>query len=234
MMVGRSFLSACALALLCRDVAAADRADTSVERSPSFGRETGISVGYSGIIPPRGFVSYANADTSESPSIIAGTSLDVTRRFHPLFEYGFFGWLTGGSSDGKGSYAHLLSRFGGQFRFLPLGVGRVEPWIGVELELALADDFVRWDPTSTSDLHAVSLARVGHAEGLGAGARARLGEMIAVGARGGILLLGFAKAHPTEQEPGDTTGDYFIRPNDYRTRLWYSVTFSLELTVPDS
>jgi|SRR6266545_2988471 len=230
----RSLLSIFAAALLCREASAAERADPSVDAPMSPPRrETGLSIGYAGIVPPRGFVSYARADAPEAPAIIMGTSLDVTRRFHALFEYGFVGWLTGGSSDGQGSYAHLLSRFGGQFRYFPWGFGRVEPWIGGELELALADDLVTWDPTATSDFHTVSVARVGHAEGLAAGARVRLGDMFAFGARGGLLLLGFAKANPKEVEPGDTTETYFIRPNNYGTRLWYSVSFSLELTVPD-
>ncbi len=230
----RSAIWALAIALCCGEVAAAERSDQTAEASSASRAETGLSVGYAGIVPPPSFVSYANANAREAPAIITGTSFEVTRRFHARFEYGFLAWLTGGTSDGKGSYAHLLSRFGGQFRYLPWGFGRLEPWIGAELELALADDIARWDPTDTTALHTVSLARAGHAEGLAAGARARIGELFAFGARGGLLVLGFANAaHRTEQEPGDTTGTYFIRPADYKTKLWYSVAFTIELTVPD-
>ena len=103
---------------------------------------------------------------------------------------------------------------------------------GAELGLVLADDFANWDATAKTGAHAVSATRLGHLEGLTAGARLRLSDMIAVGARGGLLLVGFPKAS-VEHEEGDDTGTYVIHPTDYRTKLWYSVMLSAEITVTD-
>ena len=65
-----------------------------------------------------------------------------------------------------------------------------------------------------------------------AGARLRLSSGIALEARGGVSLVGFAKPS-VEHETGDTTGAYLVRPTDYRTRIWYSAMLSLEVTVMD-
>jgi hypothetical protein len=177
-------------------------------------------------------VTYAASDAPSTSSTLTGYGLEITRRSLPWFEYGFQAWSTGGSTDGRGSYAHVLSRVGGEVRFLPCGIARIEPWIGAELGLAVADDYVAWDQTQTGP-HAVWVPRVGYAEALAVGGRARISDMIAMGAQAGLLFLGFSRADRIERDPADAIGTYFLRPADYGRRLWYALTLSAELTVPD-
>jgi hypothetical protein len=195
-------------------------------------RETTVGIGYASIAPFKTPPGYDAAAVPLSSATFAGYSLEVTRRFHPQLEGGTVAWLSGSSSDGKGSYAHALSRFVGELRFLPVGFTRIEPWIGASLGVVLADDYATWDATAKSEAHAVSTTRLGHVEELTAGARLRLSDGFALQARGGLLLVGFKKAS-VEHETGDATGAYLIHPTDYRTRPWYSVMLSAELTVMD-
>jgi hypothetical protein len=212
--------------------AAAELPEGTSEAAASPRRETTVGIGYAAIAPFKIPVGYDAADIPLSSATFEGYSLEVTRRFHPQLECGLVAWLAGSSADGRGGYAHGLSRFVGEIRFLPLGFSRVEPWIGASLGFVLADDYATWDATPKTGPHAVSLTRLGHVEELTAGARLRLSSGIAIGARGGLLLVGFPKAS-VEQEPGDTTGAYLIHPTDYRTRPWYSVMLSAEVTVID-
>jgi hypothetical protein len=175
---------------------------------------------------------YAAANVPLSSASMSGIGVEVTRRFLPTLECGILAWLAGASSDGKGTYAHGLTRFVGEARFVPWALARIEPWIGAEAGFMLADDFATWDATATASAHQVSSTRFGHVEGLSLGTRARLTRGIALDARGGLLLVGFPKA-TTEHEPGDTTGMYVVRPTDYRTRPWYSFMLSAEITVSD-
>jgi hypothetical protein len=191
-----------------------------------------VGIGYAGITPFKMPVGYDAATTPLSSATFTGYSLQVTRRFGPQLECGVITVLAGSSPDGRGTYAHGLSRFAGEIRWLPLGFGRVEPWIGADMGFALADDIATWDATSKTGPHSVSKTRLGYIEGLTAGARLRLSDWIAVGALGGLMLLGFPKAD-VEREPGDATGTYFLRPTDYRTRVWYSAMLSAEITVMD-
>jgi len=195
-------------------------------------QETTVGIGYATLAPIRLPVGYDSAGVPLSSAAFGGYSLEVTRRFLPQLECGVVGWLSGSSSNGQGSYAHGLSRFVGEIRFVPWGFTRVEPWIGAELGFVLADDFANWGETAKSGPHAVSATRLGHVEGVIAGARLRLSDLIAVGARGGLLLVGFSKAS-VQHEEGDDTGTYLIHPTDYRTKPWYSVMLSAEITVTD-
>jgi len=191
-----------------------------------------MALGYDAIWAIKPPVSYESARSPAHAGVLTGFSLEVTTRPFPIFEYGVLAWSTGGSPDNRGNYLHALTRFAAQARFFPWGFGRVEPWIGAELGIAVADDRASWDDPKTGK-HSVSLSRAGYTEGLVAGGRARLGELIAVGLRGGLLFVGFTRAEPVVHEPGDTAGKYFIRPTDYGRRLWYSLMLSVELTVRD-
>jgi hypothetical protein len=195
-------------------------------------RETTVGIGYAGIAPFKLPVGYDSADTPLSSATFWGYSLQVTRRFLPQLECGVFTTLTGSSADGKGTYAHGLSRFVGEIRYLPWGFTRVEPWLGASAGFVLADDQVTWDATPKTGPHAVSTTRLGHVEGLTAGTRLRLSEGIALGAQAGLMLVGFLKAS-IERETGDATGTYVIHPTDYRTRIWYAMSLSAEITVMD-
>jgi hypothetical protein len=223
------------LSIVSATVSGKARAEDAAETAgPARGsrHETTVGIGYASVAPFKVPVGYDAANIPLSSATFTGYSLEVTRRFHRQLEIGLIAWLTGSSADGKGSYAHGLSRFVGELRFLPWGFTTVEPWIGAELGFVLADDYATWDPTAKTGAHAVSATRLGHVEGLTAGARFRLSDWVALGARGGLLLVGFPRAS-VETEPGDATGNYFIRPTDYRTRLWYSAMLSAELTVMD-
>jgi hypothetical protein len=194
--------------------------------------ETTVGFGYAGIAPLKLPVGYDAAGVPLSSASFWEYSLQITRRFTPQLELGLITAIDQASSDGKGSYAHALSRFLGEIRFLPWGFGRVEPWIGAEAGFVIADDQVIWDATEKTGPHSVSTTRGGHIEGVSAGARLRLSNWIALGASGGLSVIGFPKAS-VEHETGDTTGTYLIRPTDYRTRIWYSTMISAEITVMD-
>ncbi len=225
------FVLGVAGAAICGNAAAEVAAATAEPTSPPQ-RETTVGLGFAAIAPFKAPVGYDAAHVPLSSATFAGYSLEVTRRFRPQLEGGIVIWLAPSSSDGKGSYAHALSRFAGELRFVPWGFGRVEPWIGGELGIVLADDYASWDATAMTGPHAVSATRLGHFEEITAGARLRLSTGIALEARGGVSLVGFAKPS-VEHETGDTTGAYLVRPTDYRTRIWYSAMLSLEITVMD-
>jgi hypothetical protein len=165
--------------------------------------------------------------------MFTGWSIEATGRRFPSFEYGVLAWSTGGSSDGNGSFAHVLLRFSIEARWLPWGYGRFEPWLGAQLGIAAADDFAQWNATDTDRAHSVSVARFGDTAGLDAGLRGRLGEFLALGLRGGLLYMNLPQVRSVTTEPGDTKGNYFVRPTDYGRRVWYSLLVSAEVTVPD-
>lgn len=198
------------------------------------GPELTLSLGYGSISSAASLVrSDAGVKAPMYEPGFAGWMLEATGRRFSRFEYGLCAWSTGGSSDGKGSFAHVLLRFSAEARFLPWGYGRLEPWIGAELGIAAADDYAKWDATDTEREHSVSVARFGDAAGLDAGIRGRLGEFFALGARGGLLYMNLPQARTPVVEPGDTKGQYFVRPTDYARRLWYSILVSAEITVAD-
>src|SRR5205823_493879 len=142
---------------------------------------------------------YAESDAGTHSPVyqtnITGWTLEATSRRFPSFEYGFLAFSTGGSSDGSGSFAHVLMRFAVEARWLPWGYGRVEPWLGGDLGIAAADDYARWDQRSNDRAHSVSVARIGDTVALHAGLRGRLGEFFALGARGGLMYMNFPKVH---------------------------------------
>lgn len=218
-------------AAICGNAAAEVPAATP-EPATAPQRETTVGLGYAAFAPFKAPAGYDAANVPLSSASFAGYTLELTRRFHPQLECGIVTWLAPSSSNGKGSYAHALSRFAGELRFVPWGFGRVEPWIGGQLGVVLADDYASWDATAMTGPHAVSATRLGHFEEITAGARLRLSSGIALEARGGVSLVGFAKPS-VEHETGDTTGAYLVRPTDYRTRIWYSAMLSLEVTVMD-
>jgi hypothetical protein len=224
-------LSFLALAAVSRDALASPPEEPSTI-APARKAETTVGFGYAGIAPLKMPVGYDAANVPLSSASFWGYSLQVTRRFTPHLELGLVTTLDGASSDGKGAYAHALSRFLGEVRFLPWGFSRVEPWIGAQAGFALADDQATWDATPKSGPHAVSTTRIGHLEGVSAGVRFRLSDWIAFGATGGLSLMGFRKAS-VEHEAGDTTGTYLIHPTDYRTRIWTQAMISAEITVMD-
>jgi hypothetical protein len=212
--------------------ASADAPEAPSNTAPVRKAETTVGFGYAGIAPLKLPVGYDAANVPLSSSSFWAYSLEITRRFTPQLELGLITALDSDSSDGKGSYAHALSRFLGEIRLLPWGFGRVEPWVGAQAGFVLADDQATWDATAKSGPHAVSTTRAGHIEGLSAGVRLRLSDWIAIGATGGLSVIGFPKAS-VEHETGDTTGAYLIHPTDYRTRVWYSTMISAEITVMD-
>jgi hypothetical protein len=198
------------------------------------GREVTLGIGYGILAAASGPVrSAASTKSLESSSTFTGWMVEATGRRFSSFEYGAFAWSTGGSSDGRGSFAHVLLRFSVEARWLPWGFGRIEPWLGANLGVAAADDYATWDPTDKERAHSVSVARFGDAAGAEAGVRGRLGEFCAFGLRGGVSYMNFPKVTRVVSEPGDPKGDYFVRPTDYARRIWYSVTLSAELTVAD-
>jgi hypothetical protein len=199
---------------------------------PQRKAETTVGFGYAGVAALKMPVGYDAAKTPLSSASFWEYSLQITRRFEPQFELGLITALDQESSNGKGAYAHALSRFMGEIRLLPFGFSRVEPWIGAQAGFVIADDQATWDATTNSGAHAVSTTRLGHLEGVSLGARLRLSDWIAIEATGGLQLIGFPKAS-VEHEAGDTTGTYLIHPTDYRTRLWSSAMISAEITVMD-
>jgi len=197
-------------------------------------REITLGLGYGSIYSAGSFVRSDDGATSPAyESTFTGWTLEVTGRRFASFEYGFLAWSKGGSSDGKGSFAHVLLRFAVEARWLPWGYARIEPWIGAELGIAAADDYAKWDATDADPEHSVSVARFGDTAGLNAGVRGRVSEFFALGLRGGLLYMNLPEVRGVVTEPGDTKGDYFVRPTDYSRRLWYSLLVSAEITVPD-
>ena len=207
-----------------------ERSDPVVPERPR--REVVLALGYGSMIAPAGVVVSRSTETAERVAAFDGFSVDVTRRL-PLFEYGARFWRMGGSSDGKGASAHVLTRWTTEARFYPWSLQTVEPWIGAELGLALADDFALWSATDKEPAHqAVASVRPGLAAGLEAGARVHLASVLALGLRGGLLFLGFDRTGgPVVESPQNSK--YFVHPTDYGRRLWISVALTAELTVAD-
>jgi len=203
------------------------------EERPAPRREVTLGLGYGGIVSPGGVRNDAGAGARMYETNFTGWTIEVTGRRFPKFEYGLAAWSTGGSSNGTGSYAHVLLRFAVEARWLPWGFGRVEPWIGAELGLALADDYAKWDATADERAHSVSKARIGEGAGAGVGVRGRLGDYFALGLRGGLLYMNFPRVRGPVTEAGDTKGVYVVYPTDYGRRVWYSLMLSAEVTVPD-
>jgi hypothetical protein len=211
----------------------AESTDALVGERPAPRREVTLGLGYGAIVSPRAFRNDADGRGPTYDSTMTGWMIEVTGRRFATFEYGLLAWSTGGSSDGRGSYAHVLLRIEAEARWLPWGFGRIEPWLGVELGVAAADDYVKWDSAVTgTGSHSASLARPGYIGGVGAGLRGRAGELVAFGLRGGLLYLGLARSGPVK-EPGNTGNVYLVRPTDYGRHLWYSVMLSAEITVSD-
>ena len=184
----------CALVAVPGVARAAGETVPSAPTSAETRREVVLALGYGSIVAPRGIVVYRTTDTAERVAALDGLSLDIMRRF-PLFEFGARFWRMDGSSDGKGASAHVLTRLSSEARFYPLGFGTVEPWVGVELGLALADDFALWSAVEKEPARRASAGvRPGLVAGLEAGGRLRLSSIIALGLRGGALFLGFDRA----------------------------------------
>lgn len=201
------------------------------ELPPEARREVVIAVGYGSMIAPSGITVHRGAGTYEQVSALDGISIDVTRRL-PQLEYGVRFFSMPGSSDGRGASAHALTRFETQARFYPWRFRTVEPWIGAEAGLALADDFATWDKTETEPAHrVVADVRPGFVAGLEVGARLHLTPLLALGARGGLLYLAIDRAGPYYESP--STSKFFVQPTDYGDRLWLSLALTAELTVPD-
>ena len=211
---------------------AADEGPPSAAVLANARREVVLALGYGSIVAPRGIVVAQSTETAERVAGFDGLSVDVTRRLSS-FEYGARFWTMRGSSDGRGASAHTLTRLTTQARFYPWHLRTVEPWVGAELGLAIADDFAVWDQTTTEPAHrAVAGARPGLVAGLEAGGRWRLAPLIALGLRGGLLFLGFDRAGgPVAESP--PTAKYFVQPTDYGRRVWLSMALTAELTVPD-
>jgi hypothetical protein len=198
---------------------------------PEARREVVIAVGYGSMIAPGGLTVHRITSTTERVSALDGIAIDVTRRL-PQLEYGLRFWSMPASSDGRGKSAHALTRFETQARFYPWRFRTVEPWIGAEGGLALADDFAMWDKTETEAAHrVVADVRPGFVAGLEVGARFHLTPLLALGARGGLLYLGIERARPYFESP--ETSKFFVQPTNYGERLWLSLAITAELTVPD-
>jgi hypothetical protein len=226
-----SALAACLLA--ASGSARAAESDEPASAAPERARrEVVLALGYGSTVAPRGIVVYRNAQAAESIAAFDGFSVDVTRRL-PVFEYGARFWKMGGSSDGKGSSAHVLTRWTTEARFYPWRLRTVEPWIGAEFGLGLADDFAVWNQTEKEPAHqVVAGVRPGLVGGLEAGGRLRLASLIALGVRGGVLFLGFERAGGRVIESA-SMAKYAVQPTDYGRRLWLSFALTAELTVPD-
>jgi hypothetical protein len=194
-------------------------------------RETSIALGYEILGAFKQPLIFPAARGAPVTGALEGLRLQVSHRPFGFLQWGAFAWTTGGTDDGRGDYVHELSRFAGTVRFVPWGFTRFEPWLGAELGIAVADDRASWNDPQTGK-HAVSLSRVGWDEGVSAGLRVRLGELVALGGQGGVSFLGFTRPDAVVHEAGDT-GRYFIRPADYGRRLWYSVGLTLELYARD-
>jgi hypothetical protein len=195
-------------------------------------REVVVAVGYGSMIAPGGLTVYQITNTSERRNALDGITIDVTRRL-PWLEYGARLWSMPATSDGRGSSAHALTRFETQARLYPWRFHTVEPWIGAEAGLALADDFAIWNKTENEEARrVVADVRPGFVAGLEVGARFHLTQLLALGARGGLLYLGFDRAPgPVAESP--QTAKFFVQPTDYGERLWLSLALTAELTVPD-
>jgi hypothetical protein len=195
-------------------------------------REVVLALGYGSLVVPRGIVVSRTTDSAERVAAIDGLSVDITRRL-PQLELGARFWRMGGASDGKGAHAHVLTRWTTEARFYPWQFRTVEPWVGAELGLVLADDFALWDATGTQPARrAVAGVRPGLVAGLEAGARLHLGPLLALGLRGGILYLGFDRTGGKVADSPEAP-KYFVQPTDYGRRLWLSMGIVAELTVPD-
>jgi hypothetical protein len=213
---------------------ASDAAGPSAGAAAVRRREVTLGFGYGAIVSPRAIRNDADGRAPTYDSVFTGWMLEVTSRRLANVELGLLAWSTGGSSDGRGSYAHVLLRLEAEARWLPWGFGRIEPWIGIELGLAAADDYAKWDATAKPErAHSASVARAGYTGGIGAGVRGRAGDLVAFGVRGGLLYLRLPRPGGVVSEPGDSTGAYVVRPTDYGRRLWYSVMLSAEITVSD-
>ena len=195
-------------------------------------REVVLALGYGSIVAPQGIAVHRTTGSAERVAAFDGLSVDVTRRL-PHFEFGARFWRMGSASDGKGAHAHVLTRWTTEVRFYPWQFGTVEPWVGWEFGLALADDFALWNATDREPARrAVAGVRPGIVAGLEAGARLRLTSLLALGLRGGALFLGFDRAGgPVADSPA--APKYFVQPTDYGRRLWLSMALTAELTVPD-
>jgi hypothetical protein len=228
----RCCLAACAVLAAQGAARAADEAPQAAAAVDPARREVVLAFGYGSMVAPRGVLVYRGPESAERVAAFDGFSVDVTRRL-PLFEYGARLWKMGDSSDGKGGSAHLLTRWTTEARFYPWHLRTMEPWVGAELGLALADDFALWNQADKEPAHrAVAGVRPGLVAGLEAGGRLHLASLIAVGLRGGLLFLGFDRAGgPVAESP--QTAKYSVQPTDYGRRLWLSVALTAELTVPD-
>jgi hypothetical protein len=231
-LVGRwCFLAGALVATLDADVAAADDASRTANFADAR-REVVLAVGYGSMVAPRGIVVSRTTDTAERVAAFDALSVEVTRRL-PHFEFGARFWRMGGASDGKGAQAHVLTRWTTEARFYPWRYRTVEPWVGGEVGLALAEDFALWSATDKEPARqAVAGVRPGLVAGLEMGARLRLGPFIALGVRGGALLMGFDRAEGRVAESPEAP-KYFVQPIDYGRRLWLSIGLTAELTVPD-
>jgi hypothetical protein len=211
---------------------AAEEGAPSAPPTDAVRREVVLALGYGSIVAPRSIAVYQSTETAERVSALDGLSVDVTRRVRFL-EYGARFWKMGGSSDGKGSSAHVLTRWTTQARLYPWQFRTVEPWMGAELGLALADDFALWSATDKEPAHrVVAGVRPGLVAGVEAGARLHLGSVLALGLRGGLLFLGFDRAGGPVAESSQTAA-YSVQPTDYGRRVWLSLALTAELTVPD-
>jgi hypothetical protein len=220
-------------AVLASSAATATESASPTDELGRSRREINFAIGYGGIFSPRAVNNYVAAGARDTETVVTGWRLEVTNRRLATFEYGASVFWKGDETNGAGSYAHMLLRFGLAARWLPFGVGRFEPWLGGELGLAVADDYARWNATATERAHAVSDSRLGRAAALEAGLRGRLGHLVAVGVRGGFAYLAFAPIREVVSEPGDTQGAYFVIPTDYARRIWYTATLCAEITIPD-
>jgi hypothetical protein len=134
------------------------------------------------------------------------------------------------ASNGKGGYAHVLTRLTTEARFDPWRFRTLEPWVGAALGLALADDFATWDKTEKEPAHqVVAGARPGFEAGLEVGARLRLAAILAIGLRGGPLFLGFESAGGPVS---DLSTKYFVEADRLRSPDVASVA-PRRRTVPD-
>jgi hypothetical protein len=195
-------------------------------------REVVLAFGYGPIIAPSGILVYTATDTAESTKAFAGISVDVTRRVEH-FSLGARFWHMGATSDGYGSSAHVLTRISTQARYHPWISRTLEPWVGVELGLALAEDFATWVKTDKDAAHQTTTGvRPGFAGALEVGAQLRIGGPLAFGLRGGALYMGFESATEKVAE-SPTAAKYFVVPTDYGQRIWLSLALTAELAVSD-
>jgi hypothetical protein len=207
-------------------------APSDAARAPEARREAVLAFGYGALVAPSGIDVYTLTDTAEHTTALDGISVDVLRRVE-YFSYGARFWRMGGSSDGRGGAAHVLTRLSTQARFHPWTLRTLEPWVGIELGLALAEDFAVWAKTDQEAAHrAVVGVRPAFAGGLEAGVQLRLGTLLALGLRGGLLYMGFDTTNEKVAE-SPAAAKFFVRPTDYGQRIWLSTALTAELTVPD-